>query len=92
MDIKTTLRTQLDLVVREAWIDYQFSADFRRAWDQASYAWAPQMEAMKEDVIASYEKDTGKKPSDDFVAKTLAVVYGQRALEGTGESGTPVLA
>jgi len=29
------------------------------------------MEAMKEEVIARYEKETGAKPSDDYVAETL---------------------
>lgn len=71
MDSKAALQIQFDLVIREAWIDYQSSTDFKRAWDQASYAWGPHMEAMKEHVSASYEKDTGKKPSDDFVAETL---------------------
>ena len=71
MDPKTALRTQLDSAIREAWIEYQSNPDFRKAWDQASYAWEPRMEAMKEDVIARYEKDTGTKPSDDYVAETL---------------------
>jgi AAA+ superfamily predicted ATPase len=72
MDPKTALRTQLDLAIREAWIEYQSNADFRKAWDQASYAWEPRMEAMKEEVIARYEKEEpGAKPSDDYVAETL---------------------
>ena len=71
MDPKTALRTQLGSAIHEAWIEYQSNADFRKAWDQASYAWEPRMEAMKEDVIARYEKDTGTKPSADFVTETL---------------------
>jgi stage V sporulation protein K len=71
MDPKTALRTQLELAIREAWIEYQSNADFRKAWDKASYAWEPRIEAMKEDVIALVEKETGAKPSADYVAETL---------------------
>jgi len=71
MDPRTALRTELSSAIREAWIEYQSNADFRRAWDRASYAREPRMEAMKEDVIARYERDTGTKPSAEFVAETL---------------------
>jgi AAA+ superfamily predicted ATPase len=71
MDPKTALRTQLELAIQEAWNEYQSNADFRTAWDKASYAWEPRIEAMKEDVIALVEKKTGAKPSADYVAETL---------------------
>jgi stage V sporulation protein K len=71
MDPKTALRTQLDSAFREAWTEYQSNPDFRRGWDEASYAWLSRMEEMKENVIARYEKDTGAKPSDDYVSEAL---------------------
>lgn len=71
MEPKTALRAQLDLLIREAWIEYQSDADFKKVWDQASYRWAPRLEEMKERVIAFGKKETGVPPPGDWVAETL---------------------